>query len=76
MEDKKNSEPLFPPVTDLNTIEVPAGVDRRAFLMKTAVVGAASVIVGCAPPAPAANECRGASGAGATGARRRTFRRT
>ena len=55
MEAKKDSEPLFPPVADLNTIEVPAGVDRRAFLMKTAVVGAASVIVGCSPPPPAAN---------------------
>ena len=55
MEAKKDSEPLFPPVADLTTIEVPAGVDRRAFLMKTAVVGAASVIVGCSPPPPAAN---------------------
>jgi L-serine dehydratase len=51
---KKDSEGLFPLVMDMNSIEVPAGVDRRAFLMRTAVVGAASVIVGCAPPAPSA----------------------
>ena len=62
MEAKKDSEPLFPPVTDLNTIEVPAGVDRRAFLMRTAVVGAASVITGCSPAAPpAANSRRAAA---------------
>ena len=54
MEAKKDSEGSFPPAMDLNAIEVPAGVDRRAFLMRTAVVGAASVIVGCAPPAPSA----------------------
>jgi L-serine dehydratase len=54
MEAKKDREGSFPPQMDLNSIEVPAGVDRRAFLMRTAVVGAASVIVGCAPPAPQA----------------------
>ena len=53
MEAKKDSEGTFPPSMDLSTIGVPPGVDRRAFLMRTAVVGAASVIVGCAPPAPA-----------------------
>jgi len=50
---KKDSEGTFTPSMDLNTIDVPLGVDRRAFLMRSAVVGAASVIVGCAPPAPA-----------------------
>jgi L-serine dehydratase len=35
----------------LNTAGLPAGVDRRAFLMRSAVIGAASVIVGCSPPA-------------------------
>jgi L-serine dehydratase len=36
----------------LNTAGLPAGVDRRAFLMRSAVIGAASVIAGCSPPAP------------------------
>jgi hypothetical protein len=35
----------------LNTAGLPEGVDRRAFLMRSAVLGAASVIVGCSPPA-------------------------
>jgi L-serine dehydratase len=35
----------------LNTAGLPAGVDRRAFLMRSAVIGAASVIAGCSPPA-------------------------
>jgi L-serine dehydratase len=40
--------------------ELPAGVDRRTFMMRSAVLGAAAVISGCAPeqkeavPAPAA----------------------
>ena len=29
--------------------QVPAGIDRRAFMMRTAVVGAVAVITGCAP---------------------------
>jgi L-serine dehydratase len=43
-----------PPVIDPNASEVPAGVDRRAFLMRSAVVGAASVITGCSPAAQSA----------------------
>src|SRR5262245_6123149 len=31
---------------DLNESEIPAGVDRRTFLMRSAVVGAAAVITG------------------------------
>jgi L-serine dehydratase len=49
-EDRDNSFPVIDP----NTIDVPAGVDRRAFLMRSAVVGAASVITGCSPAAPPA----------------------
>ena len=33
-----------------NAAPVPEGVDRRAFLMRSAVIGAASVIAGCAAP--------------------------
>jgi L-serine dehydratase len=35
------------PVPDQNATEVPQGVDRRAFMMRSAVVGAAAVIAGC-----------------------------
>ena len=33
-----------------DAVDLPAGVDRRSFLMRSAVVGAVSVIAGCAPP--------------------------
>jgi L-serine dehydratase len=34
----------------LDAGDSPAGVDRRAFIMRSAVIGAVSVIAGCAPP--------------------------
>jgi L-serine dehydratase len=37
-------------LAELKRIEIPAGVDRRAFLLRSAVAGAAAVMVGCAPP--------------------------
>ena len=37
-------------VPEPGTPDLPAGVDRRAFMMRTAVVGAAAVIAGCAAP--------------------------
>ena len=40
---KTDQDTSFPPMTDPHAVEVPAGVDRRAFLMRSAVVGAASV---------------------------------
>ena len=58
----KNMDDVF----DLTPIEVPEGVDRRAFLMRSAVISSAAVIAGlplskqalaaaaqAAPPAPA-----------------------
>jgi len=39
----------FLPEQELNPNEIPAGVDRRAFMVRTAVVGAAAVMTGCAP---------------------------
>jgi L-serine dehydratase len=36
-------------VPELNTGPVPPGVDRRAFMMRSAVVGAVAVITGCKP---------------------------
>src|SRR6476620_11620138 len=61
----KSEEPVkessFVPERELTSVEVPPGVDRRAFMMRTAVVGAAAVMTGCSPrnesaaiaPAPA-----------------------
>ena len=53
---------------ELDLTEAPAGVDRRAFLMRSATIGAAAVLTGCTaeekakqvggaapPPAPAAS---------------------
>jgi L-serine dehydratase len=37
---------------DFNPSEIPAGVDRRAFMMRSAVVGAAAVIAGCSRSSP------------------------
>src|ERR1044071_9931887 len=44
--------PLEEPLADIRQLigtEVPAGVDRRIFLMRVAVGGAAAVMTGCAP---------------------------
>jgi L-serine dehydratase len=53
------------PSEELNALEAPAGVDRRAFIMRSAAISAAAVMTGCSvaektkevgakPPAPAA----------------------
>jgi L-serine dehydratase len=45
------------PGQELLDVEIPAGTDRRSFLMRSAVLGATAVIAGCSPqqaPAPAA----------------------
>ena len=55
---EKNDELL--PLEELRLDEAPAGVDRRAFMMRSALVGAVAVLNGCAPapttsaPAPQA----------------------
>jgi L-serine dehydratase len=38
------------PLRELRPDQAPAGVDRRAFLMRSALIGATSVITGCAAP--------------------------
>jgi len=45
---------VAPPVSPPETAEVPGGVDRRAFMMRSAVLGAAAVITGRPLPAGAA----------------------
>ncbi len=47
--EKHDNETSFLPAEDLTNADVPAGVDRRAFMMRSAVLGAASVIAGCSP---------------------------
>jgi L-serine dehydratase len=47
---EKEMDPLAD-ITSLLSHEVPQGVDRRGFLMRTAVGGAAAVMTGCSPSA-------------------------
>jgi len=61
---KHEQDPLLPMGIESHE-ELPAGVDRRTFMMRSAVLGAAAVITGCAPaekkaaaPAPAAEAPR------------------
>ena len=64
---------------DLISAEVPAGVDRRKFIFRSAVISAAAVLNGCSraetertapPPAPATPEATGTAGTtGATATR-------
>ena len=42
----------FPPALQLDQLAIPDGFDRRAFLMRNAVVGAVAVMTGCAAPTP------------------------
>ena len=50
MSEKHDSESIALP--NLTSIPVPDGMDRRAFMMRSAVVGAAAVTTGCAPHVP------------------------
>jgi L-serine dehydratase len=62
--EKHDQESALLPAGDLNLPDIPVGVDRRAFMMRSAVIGAVAVITGCsradveqtagATPAPAA----------------------
>src|SRR5947199_10620145 len=42
----------FVPEQELNRSDVPSGVDRRTFMMRSAVIGAAAVITGCSKSGP------------------------
>jgi L-serine dehydratase len=52
MKPKNPDQTAFPPEGEPNP-EIPAGVDRRTFMMRSAVVGSASVITGRVLPAEA-----------------------
>ena len=41
----------LPTVNEICPTEVPPGVDRRTFMMRSAVIGSAAVITGCTPTA-------------------------
>jgi L-serine dehydratase len=47
-----DSEPSLEPSLGLDDVEFPPGVDRRAFLMRSALVGAVAVLNGCSPATP------------------------
>jgi L-serine dehydratase len=51
MDNKKTSD-TFVPDDDLTSVELPPGVDRRAFMMRSAIMGAVAVITGCSPSTP------------------------
>ena len=40
------------PEQELNPTEIPEGVDRRAFMMRSALIGATAVLTGCSPSTP------------------------
>ena len=42
----------FSPLDDLDAVNLPDGWDRRAFMMRSAMIGAVAVLSGCAPPTP------------------------
>jgi L-serine dehydratase len=54
MSEKKDMKPQDPTFENPADVEVPEGVDRRAFLLRSAVVGAAAVLTGRTPEAVAA----------------------
>ena len=43
-------EAFFPTEEEFGPAEVPPGVDRRTFMMRSAVIGSAAVITGCTMP--------------------------
>ena len=45
------NEPFLPD-RELHPAEIPAGVDSRAFIMRSALIGATAVITGCSPAIP------------------------
>jgi hypothetical protein len=48
--EKFGQDRLLEPERELTTVATPQGVDRRSFMMRTAVVGAAAVMAGSSVP--------------------------
>ncbi len=49
------------PSLGLEDVQIPSGVDRRAFLMRSALIGAVAVLNGCSPATPPAGTAPPAS---------------
>lgn len=47
MSENDKTKTMFLPAEELLVTDVPAGVDRRAFMMRSAAIGAAAVMTGC-----------------------------
>jgi hypothetical protein len=47
MTERKDLEHFHVDAADLDTADILAGVDRREFMMRSAVIGATAVIAGC-----------------------------
>jgi L-serine dehydratase len=52
MKSQNRDETSLVPDPGLIPADVPPGIDRRAFMMRSALVGATAVITGCTPPSP------------------------
>ena len=53
MNTKDNDQELsLEPSLGMDDVQIPSGVDRRAFMMRSALVGAVAVLNGCAPATP------------------------
>ena len=50
--ENKGRENVLLPDNQLTSAESPQGVDRRTFMMRSAVAGAVAVMTGCAPSTP------------------------
>jgi L-serine deaminase len=55
MNTKDDQELSLEPSLGMDDVQIPSGVDRRAFLMRSALVGAVAVLNGCAPATPPAD---------------------
>jgi L-serine dehydratase len=58
---KDNGESSQLPAPDVSVEHAPAGVDRRAFMMRSAMIGAVAVLEGCAAPSPEATAAKAAT---------------
>jgi L-serine dehydratase len=56
-----NGETSLPPAPEVSVEHAPAGVDRRAFMMRSAMIGAVAVLEGCAAPSPQATAAQAAT---------------
>ena len=52
MASEKDNRETSLPAAELGLDKAPAGVDRRAFMMRSAMIGAVSVLSGCSPSTP------------------------